>query len=238
MYNVIADVAGRYNTLMALLKKMPEGIPLSVGDMVDRGDASKKVLDFFMENGEALLGNHEHMMWDYFEHERADRMREVYMSPYSRKDWLYNGGDSTLESFGGEVPEKYLRFIESLPIQKLVTVNNKKILISHAFTPAGTDIKTLPYTETIASLVHKNERTPFNMIWNRRPPVKLEGIDYQICGHNSQFGSRSWTDENGDQYASCIDASASDVLVGIHLPTMTIYTQEYLEDNIDIEDTK
>lgn len=228
MYNVIADIAGRYKTLQALLKKMPEAIPLSVGDMVDRGDASKQVLDFFMQPGrEALLGNHEHMMWDYCRREEAHLNNEVFVSQYSSRDWLFNGGTTTLKSFGGKVDSKYVRYIESLPIQKLVEVDNKKILISHTFTPSSDN---LPNTNTLAKIEHSNKEFPFNMIWNRRYPIEIEGIYLQIAGHNSQFGFRKFANQSGDTYAICMDASAQEVLTGIHLPTMTIYTQEYLED--------
>ena len=44
---------------MRLLKKCPDYLPISVGDMIDRGPDSKKVLDFFMAGGKAILGNHE-----------------------------------------------------------------------------------------------------------------------------------------------------------------------------------
>ena len=64
--NLIGDIQGNYHTLRALLKQMPDEEPVSVGDMVDRGPRSKEVLEFFRLNGKALLGNHEHMMLDYF----------------------------------------------------------------------------------------------------------------------------------------------------------------------------
>ena len=66
MYNIIGDVHGEYKTLMALLKKMPDYQPLFLGDMIDRGPDSKKVLDFAMKHGKAVLGNHEHMMIDAY----------------------------------------------------------------------------------------------------------------------------------------------------------------------------
>jgi serine/threonine protein phosphatase 1 len=64
--NLIGDIQGKYRTLLALLKQMPDDDPVSVGDMIDRGPHSMEVLEFFRNHGKALLGNHEHMMLDYF----------------------------------------------------------------------------------------------------------------------------------------------------------------------------
>ena len=65
--NLIGEVQGNYLTLQALLKKMPDEIPVSVGDMIDRGPRSLEVLEFFRHNGTALMGNHEHMMLDHLQ---------------------------------------------------------------------------------------------------------------------------------------------------------------------------
>ena len=89
---------------------MPDEEPVSVGDMVDRGPRSKEVLEFFRLHGKALLGNHEHMMLDYF------KGTEIYM-PHI---WLLNSGDATLYSLGlersGSLPEVLLDYLESLPL--------------------------------------------------------------------------------------------------------------------------
>ena len=42
MYNVIGDIAGNYLTLMELLKKMPKGKTIGVGDIVDRRSTLKR----------------------------------------------------------------------------------------------------------------------------------------------------------------------------------------------------
>lgn len=88
-YNIIGDIAGNYKTLQALLAKMPPGTPVSVGDMVDRGPASKQVLEFFKTNGLAVLANHEHMMLHEF----------LGKKTYEPGLWLLNGGHATMTSF-------------------------------------------------------------------------------------------------------------------------------------------
>ena len=87
MPNIIGDIAGNYNTLMALLKQMPDEEVISVGDMIDRGPHSKQVLEWFMKNGTAVLGNHEHLLYT--------SQTDSYMADI----FLRNGGIATIQSF-------------------------------------------------------------------------------------------------------------------------------------------
>ena len=84
--NLIGDIQGNYRTLLALLKQMPDDDPVSVGDMIDRGPRSMEVLEFFRNHGKALLGNHEHMMLDYF----------CDSGNYMPGLWCLNSEDATL----------------------------------------------------------------------------------------------------------------------------------------------
>lgn len=61
---VVGDIHGCYNELMALLEKTglrDEDLLVSVGDLVDRGNTSTEVWQYFMQrpNTIALMGNHE-----------------------------------------------------------------------------------------------------------------------------------------------------------------------------------
>ena len=50
-YNIIGDIAGRFDELMLLLAKMPESDKvILLGDMVDRGSQSKQVIEWAMTN--------------------------------------------------------------------------------------------------------------------------------------------------------------------------------------------
>ena len=209
-YCVLADIAGEYKTFLALLDKMPKGFILSVGDVNDRGKQSKEVIEWFMKaekdgTGESLLGNHETFIWDAYE-----------SSPfhYSPGVWQMNGGNATLKSFGGTVPKEVIEWIKTLKTEKIIKIENKTYLISHAF-----KIK--------RDQEEEEEIEPFNVVWNRRQPEPFDEYDVQIAGHNSNFGLREWKFKNG-KTALCIDASASRKLTGIHLPSMKIYQQEYL----------
>jgi hypothetical protein len=208
MPNIISDIAGQYHTLMDLLKKMPDDETISIGDMVDRGHDSDKVLKWFMKNGKAIMGNHEHMMLDYYRN-------GLY---YSDGIWDYNGGWRTQESFQFDVPEEILTWIEFLP--KYLEIDGN--LISHSFIYPEFSIQE-------ACDLGKNSmslQADRCIIWNRCEPERIDKYKLQIAGHNSQWGLRRFSDEKGE-YAICLDDSRKKKLTGIHLPSMQIYQQDY-----------
>lgn len=208
-YNIIADVAGQYKTLLTLLEKMPEGIPLSVGDMIDRGPSSKKVIEFFRTKGEAIMGNHEHLMIDAVEGGGY----------YSDKIWEWNGGDKTLASFAGKIPAEVITWAKSLPYYKKIEKPDITILVTHAF-----------WAKNYSQLDHacnigKNAMDPrsdTSLLWNRAKPKARAGI-LQIAGHNSQWGLRYF-----DDYAICLDDSRNNRLTGFSTETMQVYQQDYI----------
>lgn len=110
---VIGDIAGHFKTLEALVQQLPQNKPLlSLGDMVDRGPESPKVVDFF-RNHLALLGNHEHMLVDAYDFSlklkelgatsnnwRTISKEHNLKAYYQLGLWLdHNGGDATVEAY-------------------------------------------------------------------------------------------------------------------------------------------
>lgn len=111
----IGDVHGCVKTLENLLQHLVQVESSDelffIGDYVDRGPASKEVVDLVMELSEkqtvhALRGNHEHMLLMAL----ADEKSLIF--------WLRNGGDKTIRSFGvdkpNNIPDKYLEFLGNL----------------------------------------------------------------------------------------------------------------------------
>ena len=206
-FNVIGDVAGNYLTLRALLKKMPPGEPISIGDQGDRGPRSKQVFEFFMNNGRAVLGNHCHMMISHY------RKNHYYESGI----WYYNGGSSTNNSFGGQVPDQVINWVETLP--KYLIIEN--CLISHAFVnPRFTSVQEACDLDSSAYTQQGED----SIIWNRSKPCRRAEYSLQIAGHNSNFGLKWFED-----FAIGIDTSRQKVLTGIHLPSKQIYQQEFID---------
>ena len=83
-----------------------------LGDYVDRGPSSKQVFDFIFQLKEegyqvrCLIGNHEEVFL------------ECIKGPGRLPDWLHYGGRMTLDSFivsaPGDIPTKYVEFMEGL----------------------------------------------------------------------------------------------------------------------------
>lgn len=208
---IVGDIAGRFDELMLLLKKCPDDEVISVGDMIDRGSQSREVVEWFMKNGKAILGNHEHLAVDFC------RYGESY---YSNSCWFNNGGYPTLASFDGRIPEDVLTWMEFLPKYMIV----EGCLISHSFVRSPLSLQ-----DSCDFGTHwADPKCDESIIWNRRPPIRRDKYKMQIAGHNSQYKLRKFTDEKGD-YAICIDDSANKKLTAIHLPSYTIYHQEFIK---------
>ena len=108
----IGDLHGCSKTFRKLVRDVirleKSDVLYCMGDYIDRGPDSKGVIDFILElreNGytvNTLRGNHDQMMMD------ASKNSE------SLKDWLRNGGSTTLKSFNvqsyEELDSKYKRF--------------------------------------------------------------------------------------------------------------------------------
>lgn len=95
---VIGDVHGCFHTLKNLIARLPKEAELIfVGDLCDKGNFSKDVIDFVIQNNyPCIKGNHEHLMETYLE----DAIFHDKHSPWS-SDKRY-GGMVTLESYGGD----------------------------------------------------------------------------------------------------------------------------------------
>lgn len=123
----IGDVHGRLDLLHRAYDAISEhsaGRSLRVimlGDYIDRGPQSKQVIEFLrgIEKTDpvtCLRGNHEAMMVDVFFNRTRSNIRW----------WADNGGEETIESYGGEygwgkpsffpfIPHDHIEWMESLP---------------------------------------------------------------------------------------------------------------------------
>ena len=114
----ISDIHGHDKTFNALLDKVgltKDDKLIILGDCIDRGPNSKGVLDTIIRlqqsgyNVKCILGNHE------------DMLLRAYYNSSNRINWSFNGGDTTLKSFGvnhaNDIPVKYINFLESLELK-------------------------------------------------------------------------------------------------------------------------
>ena len=217
MAYVIGDIAGEFKALKALIEQFPKNEEIIlVGDMIDRGKQSNRVIEWAMnaDNVRALKGNHEHMMLDF--HGRAYENQR--MPIYDRGIWGYNGGDMTLESYGVKgVLKEHLDWLEALPLY----IDEDGFFISHSSWYK-------PYSLEKVCDINDRMFIDFNIIWNREEPVPIEN-KLQIFGHNSQWGLREFKDDGGKIFAICLDDSRRKKLTAYDTKTGKIYQQKYIK---------
>ena len=181
---VVGDVHGCLKTMTSLIE---EKIQLTtddkiyfVGDYIDRGPDSKGVIDYIMMmrlrgyDVVALKGNHE------------DMMLGAYSDRSLIQQWFYNGGLSTLNSFGLQevraVPGQYLSFLDSLEHY----VELEDFVIVHA----GFNFKIdNPFEDKHAMLWIRNETIDISKIGNKRiihghTPISVDKVKAEIDTNN------------------------------------------------------
>jgi serine/threonine protein phosphatase 1 len=206
---IVGDLAGRYDEFMDLLAKLPEHeLLIAVGDLMDRGPNSKEVIQWFIDNKDksiALYGNHE------------DMMIEALVNGRSR-DWLYNGGHATLNSYKvahddgtttTEVPNEHVEFLQSLPLYW----TNDNIFVSHAPITSMMEVPKDPYSKKV-----------YHFIWNRTKPRRAMD-KFVVNGHNSEMDT--YKDKHDKTIGMCIDDSRNQRLCALHWPSMDVYSVNY-----------
>jgi hypothetical protein len=190
---------------------MPEAdLVLSVGDLMDRGKDSRKVIEYFMTtpNTECLFGNHEQLMLHAFE----------YSDTYS---WHSNGGFKTVESYGGDasmIPKEHLTWIKSRPLY----YDTDGLFVSHA-------------PVTLLNMIPKhrfsqNENLVEKFVWARVRPMEPYPNKFMVYGHNGRLSTTSYLDPKGQlsEIAQCIDNTHAQQVAGMHWPSKEIFTQDFL----------
>jgi serine/threonine protein phosphatase 1 len=125
MLYAIGDIHGHYWKLVSLMNQLPlkpQDRLVFVGDYIDRGPASREVIDFLIElrrerpSTVFLRGNHEQMMLDAKASHLARQRR--FPAQDEMVLWIGNGGSETLDSYPPRrpwyerVPEEHWSFIE------------------------------------------------------------------------------------------------------------------------------
>lgn len=219
----IGDIHGGLQTFLTLIQRIrprhDDRIYL-LGDYIDRGPDSRGVLEAIISMQEAgcdvrpLLGNHDDMLL------RSVTGEHNLFSRHWQEGW----GSHTLKSFGvrfpGEIPDRYVQFLESLPL----CCREQSYLLVHA----GLDMtRDDPLTET----------EPVQMLWGDSSYLNtqsdLEGLTL-ITGHKI----RSLDDIIYSCTSShiCLDNGAftgnqpeQGHLVALNLDTLEITAQPWLD---------
>jgi len=168
---VIPDIHGRLDLLdegLAKVAARSEGEAdtiVTIGDYVDKGPASKGVIDRLLSGiGDrlelvSLKGNHDAMMVDAL----RDRSQMA--------DWLAKGGDAALASYGGNpasVPQSHIDWLDRL---RLFYVDTHRLYVHAGVDPA-------------VSLDRQSMET---LLWKRYPKGYSDGFGHLhvVHGHDN-----------------------------------------------------
>lgn len=211
---VIGDIHGCYDTLMALIAKLPPDQPLCfAGDLIDRGPKSAQVVEFVKANGhDCVRGNHEQMMIDH------------YKDPSPRNLWFMNGGAKAIASYNDDwlLIEDHIKWMKSLPYFReyphIKDDRGRHLVVSHA------------NISRVWSPQHKGTDFFNNYaLWNRSAPRDPGGI-YNVHGHTPQVGG-----PRVKSFFANIDTGAVfknnryGTLTALQFPERIIYSQENVE---------
>jgi len=213
---VIGDVHGCYNTLKRLIQKLPKKANLVfVGDLCDRGNFSKDVIDFVVKNDYLCVkGNHEHLMQTYIQN--ALDKNDLSSKWASRSGW---GGKQTIKSYKGEskLLKKHLKWIDKLPLY----LETKDFFITHGFG--------LPYYK------RKDEKYLHALFVNRIDDSThmKDWEDFRAYKVINIFGHCNFQEVLRGKNYICIDTGCC---YGKKLTAINLKTLEVIEQKTDIKD--
>jgi serine/threonine protein phosphatase 1 len=221
---VIGDCHACLKTLKALVKKLPKNVPIClVGDQIDRGPDSKKVIEYVRKKKYlTVLGNHEDMCMN-----DQGPPFDPYHSP-----WLYNGGLKAIQSYGKDVDPilaEHRKWMRTLPLYlEFKNIKNDKgqhLLVSHTSAADAFEYKAKT-KKSIESKVMFAEL----ILWERNlQPEPMKNI-FNVFGH-TPVTNPFITDHFAAIDTGCVfsnDASYG-TLTAIQFPEMEIYQQENID---------
>jgi len=216
-YWVIGDVHGCMFTLEKLVSKLPkESKLIFVGDLVDRGNYSKEVIEFVMQNNyRCVFGNHEYLMFNY----ARDAMIRGKQSMWSMSNETY-GGLNTLHSYANDETAllKHIDFIEKLP--KYLEIDD--YIITHGFA--------LPYYKrrdqhNFQNELYTSRLEDISLDW------ELDWRDYKVI---NVFGHTPYEEVKFGKNYIGVDTGAvfGNKLSAVNLLTKEVISQNSIEKDI------
>lgn len=142
------------------------------------------------------------------------------------------------------IPKDHIEFLKHCPMY----IETDQFVITHAPIFEKSSVMQACNLGTGFNSLKPDNASERSLLWNRsvghKPNPQLAGR-INIFGHNASDNIKVYTPEfaNGIKltpeafkefdmskvYAICLDTSSSKVLTGLHLPTMTLYQQEYID---------
>lgn len=183
---IIPDIHGCARTLQVMLKNMLNATRddelFFLGDYIDRGPASKDVLDQLIDMQEGgwkihcLKGNHEEYCVKSWEEDQQWHL----FKPDIQKLWENVGAKETYKSFGikrpREIPEKYIEWMRNLPYYHEL----EKYILVHAGMNFHIED---PFKDTYSMVNVRDFKVDFNKTGGRRIIHGHLPEDYSFIDH-------------------------------------------------------
>ena len=176
MIYVMSDIHGhsrRFQSILEQIDLQPEDTLYVLGDVIDRNPDGIRILRRLMSmpNVRLLLGNHELMMLESLYYYYAESEREKRLAR-----WYRNGGAVThqyLKHLRKSVRQELFRFLDGLPVNLWVTVDERRFLLTHA-----------AVAEVYQRFPDRYESEKQFAVWYRYSPEhRMEGDYTVIFGH-------------------------------------------------------
>jgi len=221
---IIGDCHGCYDTLIALIKKLPAGVPITfAGDLIDRGPKSAQVIDFVRKNNhDCVAGNHEVLML------------EAGGKPHMSSIWGLNGGIDCERSYRNEeyeLDKKQLaddmKWLRNLPLYieypECKNEDGRHLVVSHS--SVG---KVWGWTE---ERINNNKDNYQNVIlWGRSAPKDAPDI-YNVFGHTPQEIEPTIKSFYANVDTGCFyRGHGHGILTALQFPEMKVYQQLNIDD--------
>ena len=200
---VMSDLHGQYDMFIKMIEKIKfneQDNMYILGDVIDRGPAGIKIIDYIRssENIHLLRGNHEQMLVEYF-------MTDIEYESWADAPWFENGGYTTyleLKEKGAEYLCDLIKYILKLPTYKIID----NYFLVHAGLNTNKEITSLE-----EAIKNSSEET---LLWCRDFIIndhKIEGYTV-ICGHTQTrtFGSDKIIKFKNNILIDCGCASGAD----------------------------
>ena len=207
---IIGDVHGEYQTLLALVEKLPKDAKLIfVGDLIDRGLQSREVVEYVRRHNQlTVMGNHEMLMIKYIKQSELQFLSDINIDINNL--WIRNGGLNTLLSYGllGKTEDGSYQIIkdtkaieqlkddvawmEKLPIYLELEANHlsgKKVVVSHS---------NISKVWTIRNDKEKRQKFIDEALWTRDQNSSDKANIFNIYGHTPQ----KYNAQIGDNFAN------------------------------------
>jgi len=224
---VIGDVHGEYQTLLALVGKLPTDAKLIfVGDLIDRGSQSKEVVAFIRENNHrSVMGNHEGLFMKYAKEFLSYLEGEIAYDKINPR-WHKSGRFETFLSYGlveisnngkfsiindkhqNKLLKEDIAWMRKNPIYMKINRENpsgKTVVVSHSNISKVWDIRN-----------DVNKRVEFlqTTLWTRDYEIDEKANIFNIFGHCPQKFEPKITNNYVNIDTGCCYAIKSDNLYG------------------------